>query len=204
VLALDDDEWEPAAALVTRARAQVERHGLDYAAMALVFAVSALVRAQRGRVDPARSDLREATRLRSELVDVAPATEAEVSLMIARAALRLSDVSLGREQLAAAQRLVRRLPDAIALHRWADGVEAQLDAFSASAADEEHASMTAAELRILQYLPTHMSFREIGELTYVSANTVKTQANAVYRKLGVSCRSEAVARARVCGLLTGA
>jgi LuxR family maltose regulon positive regulatory protein len=64
--------------------------------------------------------------------------------------------------------------------------------------------MTAAELRILQYLPTHLSFREIGELTYVSANTVKTQANAVYRKFGVSSRSDAVAHARDCGLLDGA
>jgi LuxR family maltose regulon positive regulatory protein len=63
--------------------------------------------------------------------------------------------------------------------------------------------MTSAELRILQYLPTHLSFREIGELTFVSANTVKTQANAVYRKLGVSSRSEAVTRARGCGLLGG-
>ena len=51
------------------------------------------------------------------------------------------------------------------------------------------------------FLPTHLSFREIGERVYVSANTVKTQANAVYRKLGVSCRSEAVSRARQLGLL---
>jgi LuxR family maltose regulon positive regulatory protein len=41
----------------------------------------------------------------------------------------------------------------------------------------------------------------VAERTYVSANTVKTQANAVYRKLDVSCRSDAVARARSCGLL---
>ena len=44
-------------------------------------------------------------------------------------------------------------------------------------------------------LPSHMSFREIGERLHVSTNTVKTQALAVYRKLDVSSRSEAV-RAR--------
>ena len=59
----------------------------------------------------------------------------------------------------------------------------------------------AAELRILRFLPTHLSFREIAERTYVSANTVKTQANAVYRKLDVSSRSEAVTRARALGVL---
>ena len=63
------------------------------------------------------------------------------------------------------------------------------------------ASLTTAELRILQFLPTHLSFREIAERTFVSANTVKTQANAVYRKLDVRSRSEAVACARELGLL---
>jgi LuxR family maltose regulon positive regulatory protein len=48
-----------------------------------------------------------------------------------------------------------------------------------------------------------LSFREIGERAYVSGNTVKTQANSVYRKLDVSCRSDAVARARQLGLLDG-
>ncbi|HTE60574.1 MAG TPA: LuxR C-terminal-related transcriptional regulator, partial [Solirubrobacteraceae bacterium] len=204
VLALDEDDWELAAALMTRARAQVDRHGLaDHAAMALVFAVSALVRAHRGRVDAAQSDLREAARLQSHLVDFPPAAEAQVGLVLARAALRLSDVNLGREQLAGAGRLLRRLPDAVTLHRWAAEMAARLDAFAAGDGVAQP-SMTAAELRILQYLPTHLSFREIGELTYVSANTIKTHANAVYRKLGVSCRSDAVARARGCGLLDGA
>ena len=62
-------------------------------------------------------------------------------------------------------------------------------------------SLTTAELRILRFLPTHLSFREIAERVHVSANTVKSQANAVYRKLGVSGRSEAVSRGRELGLL---
>ncbi len=55
VLAVDEDDWELAAVHSARARAQVDRHGLgDHAALALVFAVSALVRARRGRVEAAR------------------------------------------------------------------------------------------------------------------------------------------------------
>ena len=42
---------------------------------------------------------------------------------------------------------------------------------------------------------------KIGELTFVTANTVKTQANAIYRKLDVRSRSEAVLRARELGLI---
>jgi LuxR family maltose regulon positive regulatory protein len=83
---------------------------------------------------------------------------------------------------------------------WLTGLRARIDTFYASDV-VARSSLTAAELRVLQFLPTHLSFREIASRLYVSANTVKTQANAVYRKLDVSCRSEAVARAREIGLI---
>jgi LuxR family maltose regulon positive regulatory protein len=61
--------------------------------------------------------------------------------------------------------------------------------------------LTAAELRLLPLLSTHLSFREIGERLFVSRNTIKTQAISVYRKLGVSSRSEAIERATELGLV---
>ena len=45
------------------------------------------------------------------------------------------------------------------------------------------------------------SAREIAADLYVSHNTVKTQMRAIYRKLGVATREDAVARARERGLL---
>lgn len=63
------------------------------------------------------------------------------------------------------------------------------------------ALLTTAEIRILQYLPTHLSFPEIANELFVSRHTVKTQALAAYRKLGVHSRSEAIAKAREAGLL---
>ena len=69
------------------------------------------------------------------------------------------------------------------LHASLAGAWGQLDTFG-TGAGAPPCSMTAAELRILRFLPTHLSFREIAERTFVSANTIKTQANAVYRKLG--------------------
>ena len=62
-------------------------------------------------------------------------------------------------------------------------------------------SLTPAEHRLLPLLATHLSFREIGERLYVSRNTVKTQAIAVYRKFGVTSRSDAIARAIALGLI---
>jgi len=61
--------------------------------------------------------------------------------------------------------------------------------------------LTGAELRLLPFLTTHLSFREIGERLYLSRNTIKTQAISVYRKLGVSTRSDAMDRALRLGLV---
>ena len=61
--------------------------------------------------------------------------------------------------------------------------------------------LSPAELRLLHFLPTHLTFREIADDLFVSANTVKTQARSIYRKLGVSSRAEAVDCARAAGLL---
>jgi LuxR family maltose regulon positive regulatory protein len=63
-------------------------------------------------------------------------------------------------------------------------------------------SLTAAELRLLPLLTTHLTFREIGDRLFVSRNTVKTQAISIYRKLGASSRGEAVQRAAELGLVS--
>jgi len=63
------------------------------------------------------------------------------------------------------------------------------------------ASLTAAERRLLPLLATHLTFREISERLHVSSHTVKTQAISIYRKLGVSSRSQAIQHARQLGLL---
>jgi LuxR family transcriptional regulator, maltose regulon positive regulatory protein len=201
--ALVQGDWEAAGGLLTRARAQVDRYGLGgYPVSALVLAASALVRAHRGRIDEAQCDLRDARELAAQLTDFAAWYEVELSVVMARAAIRLSDVTGARDLLADASRGIRRLPGAVTLEAWLDESWAQLDSVLGPTSVPLSA-LTTAELRTLRYLPTHLSFREIGERAYVSGNTVKTQANSVYRKLDVSCRSDAVARARQLGLLDG-
>ena len=61
--------------------------------------------------------------------------------------------------------------------------------------------LTTAELRVLQFLPTHLSVAEIADRLYVSRNTVKSQTIAIYRKLGASSRTGAVELATAAGLL---
>ncbi len=61
--------------------------------------------------------------------------------------------------------------------------------------------LSVSETRVLRYLPTNLSLREIGNELYVSVATVKTHIRHLYGKLGVHSRSEAVERARGLGLL---
>jgi len=65
-------------------------------------------------------------------------------------------------------------------------------------------ALSTAELRLLPMLCTHLSLApEIAAEMFLSRNTVKSEAFSIYRKLGVSSRSQAVARSRDLGLLEG-
>jgi LuxR family maltose regulon positive regulatory protein len=58
-----------------------------------------------------------------------------------------------------------------------------------------------AQLRVLQLLPSELSYREIGRELFLSHDTIKSHIRALYRILGVDTRQEAVERARTLGLL---
>jgi LuxR family transcriptional regulator, maltose regulon positive regulatory protein len=61
--------------------------------------------------------------------------------------------------------------------------------------------LTGREMAVLRLLTGTLSLREIANVMYVSPNTVKTHTQAIYRKLGVSDRKDAVARGRDLGFL---
>jgi len=64
-------------------------------------------------------------------------------------------------------------------------------------------ALTTAELRLLPLLSTHLSFPQIAGEMFLSPYTIKSQAMSIYRKLGASSRSQAVARSLELGLLEG-
>jgi LuxR family transcriptional regulator, maltose regulon positive regulatory protein len=200
VLAIDEDDADRSDLSVSSARRQVDRVRLGhYPICALVFAASALDRARRGRVGEAKRDMRQAVVLLARLHGSTPWYDAETRVLLARAALRLSDVASARTFLAEASRLA---PGGFAevLDAWIDESWAQVDTVVA-AGILGPSSLTTAELRVLRYLPTHLSMWDIARALHVSKNTVKTQAHAVYRKLDASSRAQAVANGRRIGLL---
>ena len=200
LLVIEQGDWNAGARLVGRARAQAERFGLaPYPSVALVPAICALVDAHRGRVEDARRDLRRSIRLLHEVVDFPSWYEAEIGIVLAHAAMRLDEPDCARQRLTEATAVLDLVPGAPVLDEWLGRARSSLDASIAEA--NGHPGLTRAELRTLQYLPTHYSFREIGEQLVVSVNTVRSQAQAVYRKLGASTRREAVERAWNRGLI---
>ena len=61
--------------------------------------------------------------------------------------------------------------------------------------------LTNGEARVLHYLPTNLSAREIAGELYLSVYTVKTHQRHLYQKLGARSRSQAVEQARASALL---
>jgi LuxR family maltose regulon positive regulatory protein len=201
LVAVDEGDVGEAERQAALAVAETDHYGLgDHPTQALIFAVSALVRARIGRSDAAAGDAKRAVRLLNGLIELSPWYEAEVRIAVARALLLLDDGLAARSHLADAGRYMRKVPDAQVLRSWLDAAWAEAESASSVAG---RWPLTPAELRLLHALPTHFSFREIADRHFVSPNTVKTQAQSVYRKLGVSSRAEAVACARAAGLLDG-
>jgi LuxR family maltose regulon positive regulatory protein len=201
MIAIEQRDWDAAADLTDRAGQVIEHRGLaEDPILALSFAASAASRAHHGRADEAKQDLRASIDLLTVLGDFAPWYGAEARILLAHASLWLADVVRARTLLAEASRLARRTSGAVIFQRWFDDAWSYMDALAETSLAGP-SSLTIAELRILRFLPSHRSFREIAGQLGVSANTVKTQAHAVYRKLGAASRSEAVAHALDAGLL---
>lgn len=201
LIAGEDGETDAGARLISQAHEQVVRCDLfDYPSMAMIFATAALLYGTAGRVEQAMDHIAHGRDLVEECTSFPLWYEVQVRIVLARACLRVDDLEAATQLLRAADAFLADLPDAPLLTQWSAQARAAIEQ-----AGERHRaySLTKAELRTLQYLPTHLSFREIGERLFLSANTVKTQARAVYRKLDASSRAETVQRAREAGLLAG-
>lgn len=119
-------------------------------------------------------------------------------LLLAEAALTDGDLREASRHLASARRQLATEPSAVRFESWATRLASRIQHFDGIAVP-----LTGAERRVLELLDTHHSLAVIADQLYVSRNTVKTHLHAVYRKLGVTSRADAVTRARDLGLLDG-
>jgi LuxR family maltose regulon positive regulatory protein len=194
------DDWRRGAPLVARAHDLVQQNRLDrLATSAFTVSVIALVQAARGGAQDAGVTLGTARRLTAQASRIAPWFSVLGPLVQARAAVLLEDGAQARTLYDEARAHMRRdLAETLLSDLLTDTDQRRrtlrIDGVSAGA-------LTAAELRVLQFLPSRLTFRQIGEHLFVSEHTVKSHAMAIYHKLGVSSRDQAILRARTLGLV---
>jgi LuxR family maltose regulon positive regulatory protein len=166
----------------------------------LVRAAAARAYLRQGRWSDVPGELRAAEPPAASLGHALPWLAVQTHAALAAAYVALRDRDRARGALEQLELVVERRPDLGAL---SDDVDAARISVRKLLDEREEAStgLTAAELRLLPLLATHLSFREIGERLFVSRNTIKTQAISVYRKLNVSSRSAAIDRAVELSLL---
>ncbi len=200
ILAMRREDWHEAEILVEQARGVIREARLDdYVTTILLYAAAARVAIHRGDVPPALEHLARAQGLRPQMTYALPFYAVQTRLELIRAYIALTDVAGARTVLREVDDLLRRQPDLGILGSEADELRSQLETMRADVIGASW--LTAAELRLLPLLATHHSFRELGERLHLSPHTVKTQAIAIYRKLGVSSRSQAIQHAQDLGLL---
>jgi LuxR family maltose regulon positive regulatory protein len=201
ILAAARNDLSAAERLAHDAQHLVEIGSLDgYGTTAIAVAASARASLRHGDWHAARADL---AKLRALMPAVRggllPWFAVQTQLEFARAHLALRETDEVRSLLAEVRELIREQPHIGVLVDEAETLERELEAVPRSS--RTNPWLTQAELRLLPLLATHLSFREIGEQLFVSRNTIKTQAISVYRKLGVTSRSEAIASAAKLGLV---
>jgi LuxR family maltose regulon positive regulatory protein len=179
---LDEEDAVRAEALAGGAIELMQRAELDQNPF------SAIARIFLGRLQTRRGELSEAADTVEQGIRLAERVGAWH--ITAYGLLALAEIRQREHKPAAARRLLARTEKTLRLR--------------ATRRDAEGASfweLSERELAVLRLLASKLSQREIAAELYVSFNTVKTHTRAIFRKLGVASRAEAVDRARELGLL---
>ena len=201
LLAIGRGDWERGGRYLAEARSLAREGKLeDYPPVAILYAVAARVALHEGDRPRAEAELTRAQRLRPGLTYALPHLAVQARIEVARCYLALSDIAAARTLLREAGEILVRRPGLGVFVRQAADLRAELSRARGSSALGASA-LTTAELRLLPMLSTHLSFPEIAEEMFLSRHTVKAEAMSIYRKLGVSSRSQAVGRARELALL---
>jgi LuxR family maltose regulon positive regulatory protein len=203
LVAMARSQWDRATVLADQARTVLRRAGIEESYVTpLIRALRARAATHRGDVPAARKELVGAQHLRPLLTYALPYLAVQARIELARVHLALADQAGARTLMREVEGLLKRRPGLGTLAGEAEALWAQLSRERGSSVPGASA-LTAAELRLLPLLATHLSFPEIAQELFLSPSTIKSEAMAVYRKLGVSSRNQAVTRSRELGLLEG-
>jgi LuxR family maltose regulon positive regulatory protein len=200
LLAMDRGEWQEAASRLEVALATIEENrAQDCVTCLLTFAAAARLSLHRG-------DLKETRRQLAQAMRACPSATYVLPYVAVRLRLQLAKVCFSIAEMATARRLLRETDDILTRRPALGTLTEEVEEFrrmlgSSAVGVTSQAPLTPAELRLLPYLQTHLTANGIAERLFVSSHTVKAEVKAIYRKLGVSSRHDAVEKATAIGLL---
>jgi len=204
VLALSSSEGE-ADGDIAASLALLQETGLehDFEAM-LAYAAAAWSAARANDVPAVRRYVAAVQRIGADASpEAVPWYAAHVSIVLARAALEVGEPLAARARIEEAQQYLGHLVTEGVLRDELDELTHLVAGMRSGPWVPSSMALTAAEVRVLRLLPTHLSLGEIAEELHVSRNTIKSQVAATYRKLQAATRAEAVRRGHELGLLVG-
>jgi LuxR family maltose regulon positive regulatory protein len=201
LLAMTGGAWDLAERHLAEAQSVAREANLeDYPPVTIMYAAATRLALHKADHPRARLELTRAQRLRPALTYALPHLAVQARLELARCHLALADAAAARILLREIDEILVRRPGLGSFARHAEGLRAELSHVRGSPAVGSSA-LTAAELRLLPLLSTHLSFPEIAGELFLSPHTIKSQSRSIYRKLGASSRNQAVGRARELALL---
>ncbi len=161
----------------------------------LAFAALGQVQATAGKIDDALATLEVGLAIRRQTSAQGVWGPIHHLLIMARVAALAGRLAMAHDLMGELNARLSRYSNGMAAMQ-ARVAEVQLllrDGATAALLDEP---LTARELDVLRLLQGGMTLHEVAAELYLSFNTVKTHARAVYRKLGAHSRAEAVLIAR--------
>ena len=199
LVAMARDQWDEAGKFASEARALLLSAEAEDP---FASAVAARVAMHRGDVATARRELVAAQRLRPLLTYATPHLAVQARIELVRVDLALADLAGARTLMGEIEEILRRRPGLGTLVGEVKALRAKLGREHGPSVPGASA-LTAAELRLLPMLATHLSVPEIATELVLSPHTIKSQMKSIYRKLDSSTRTQTVTRARELGLLEG-
>jgi len=188
----------------------------------LAYIATGAVYAARGQLDQARGEFETALRIRRKWPGISPVPSVELLLRYAPVLADLGDLAGAAALLAETRHVLEALPDGAGAQlarlgklerqtggrgrlngpgRVPGGPARRGGPARPATIGGPAEPLTGREVAVLRLLTGTLSIREMASAMYVSPNTVKTHTQAIYRKLGVSGRKDAVAEGRRLGLL---
>lgn len=203
LIAADRGDWASTATLVAESNRLIHAGNLQQSLPSLLtYAAASRLALHRKDASTASLHARDALRLYEVPSPQAfPWLAAQAAILLGHIVLDLEDVPGAQRKAHEASLLLCWLHDSLVLKTQYHDLVSRLQRAGERAIAREEAGLTPAEVRILHMLPTHLTLTEIAAELGVSRNTVKTQVNAVYRKLHAGNRTQAVREAQARRLL---